>query len=339
MSPVVRAIDLGYGNVKFTRGIDGNGDFMFDMFPSFAPLANKSDLGDGVLTQRDTIIVSVRGVDYEVGRDAKIAAGTERSRVLHEDYIEQPQYMALTLGALKLMAEPVIDILVVGLPVSLYERKKSRLQEILTGVHEVDKAGGLVEVKSVVVVPQPLGGMISYARGDGGMGWSEIMHQSCLTVDVGYFTFDWLFTNGVKNVESKSGAYNTGVSKILQAVAHSVGTNLDIPNYDDLDAVDLGLREGSAKIYGKPHDFAIYQEIVNKIAADSVSTMKNRVGDGRDLDRIVIVGGGAFLYGETVKQSYPRNEVAIINNGIYANVMGYLIIGNDKAKKLKNASA
>ncbi len=86
MSPVVRAIDVGYGNTKYSSLITG-GDIQCGMFPSLAPQASSGpDLASGLMQRRNTVVVEVDGVNYEVGKDARLAQDSTHGRVLDPDY-------------------------------------------------------------------------------------------------------------------------------------------------------------------------------------------------------------------------------------------------------------
>ena len=85
MSPVVRAIDVGYGNTKFTTLVTGS-DIQCGLFPSLAPQASTGpDLAAGLMQRRNTVVVEVEGVKYEVGKDARLAQDASHGRVLDPD--------------------------------------------------------------------------------------------------------------------------------------------------------------------------------------------------------------------------------------------------------------
>ena len=68
MSPVVRAIDVGYGNTKYLSLVTSN-DIQCGIFPSLAPQASSGpDLAAGLMQRRNTVVVEVDGVKYEVGK-------------------------------------------------------------------------------------------------------------------------------------------------------------------------------------------------------------------------------------------------------------------------------
>lgn len=65
------------------------------------------------------------------------AADTFRSTQLHDQGVETPEYLALARGAMGFMKINTIDLLVVGLPVASFQARKSYLERLITGTHEV----------------------------------------------------------------------------------------------------------------------------------------------------------------------------------------------------------
>ncbi len=133
MSPVVRAIDVGYGNTKFTTLVTGS-DIQCGLFPSLAPQASTGpDLAAGLMQRRNTVVVEVEGVKYEVGKDARLAQDASHGRVLDPDYSMTAAHMALIRGAFYYMGQSKIDLLVLGLPVNTFEKYNQQLAERVIG--------------------------------------------------------------------------------------------------------------------------------------------------------------------------------------------------------------
>ena len=132
-TPVIRAVDVGYGNTKYIRNVI-DGIAVADHFPSIVnrPSVNKNSFQES----EDIYQVVVNGNTYEVGPgvDAALEGGV---RIMHDNYIETEDYMALLYGAISQMNVDVIDLLVVGLPVDLMGSKRAILEKILTGTHRV----------------------------------------------------------------------------------------------------------------------------------------------------------------------------------------------------------
>jgi plasmid segregation protein ParM len=99
---IVRAIDLGYRNCKFVERGDGH-RLVCRSFPSVAPIASNRDLSVDRKTRRDTVVVPVGKLLYEVGPDANLAQTPGQTSNLNDMYVFSDQYLALVRGALRLM--------------------------------------------------------------------------------------------------------------------------------------------------------------------------------------------------------------------------------------------
>ena len=87
---VVRAIDVGYGHVKFTDGREADtGDLRTYSIPSQSP-AYKGTIvagGGGVMKRRDTFVIPIADRMYEVGREVHRAlSGRQETEVLDENF-------------------------------------------------------------------------------------------------------------------------------------------------------------------------------------------------------------------------------------------------------------
>lgn len=157
----------------------------------------------------------------KVGKDIAIVSNAYSNRVLNMQYIKSNDYHVLMKGALKAMEVELIDILVLGTPVVNYEEAKPYLIDAWTGVIELDDDLS-VNVKKVIVVPQPLGGFMYYT--EMANNFDEQKKQRNLIVDIGYFTFDWMLIDGMKMM-STCGSYQGGMSLVVNTLANKIGSS------------------------------------------------------------------------------------------------------------------
>ncbi|KAK0039482.1 PRTRC system protein D [Biomphalaria pfeifferi] len=101
MEPVVRAIDVGFGNTKYVTGASG-GKVSLASFPSLGVRSTDDD-NAGVGSKRKTVMVPVGGFFYEVGPEIELGAQRHRSRHQHDGFTETDEYRALMAGALHYM--------------------------------------------------------------------------------------------------------------------------------------------------------------------------------------------------------------------------------------------
>lgn len=322
---IVRAFDLGWGYSKYSHLNQASGELEYSSFPSLAPRYSGVDMSMSILGKRDTVVVDVDGTQYEVGPDAADLDVNDSTRNLNDQYIHTEQYRAVFYGGLHYIGEDVIDLLVVGLPLSNM-RAAAKLKELVVGKHKINSSK-TVEVKDALVLPQPLGGLyycLSLAKERPEFEFLD--EEVNLVIDPGFLTFDFLLSNGEKVIENRSDAYSGGVSKVLRSIAESISTKLNI-RYDNLGALDRGLRRRKLKINGEVENLEEHIKNTRSVLEGSVNYMKNRVGDGSDIDNIILLGGGGHIYKKTIDQFYPKHEVIMLDDGQTANVKGFQLAG------------
>lgn len=328
--PIIRAIDLGWGWTKYSSQDPVSGEMEYKSFPSLAPRHMGLDLSSSVLGQRETVVVSVDGTDYEVGPDAGDLDSNDSTRNLNDQYIHTDQYRAVFLGALHYVGELEIDLLVVGLPLSNMQAA-AKLKEMMIGTHKVNSERTVV-VKDALVLPQPLGGLYYCLSQKDKEEFEFLSEEMNLVIDPGFLTYDFIISNGEKLIESRSSAHPGGVSKILRAIAESVSQKFGI-RYDNLTAIDRGLRRRKIKINGEVESLEEHIRNTKSVLEGSVNFMKNRVGDGSDIDNIILLGGGASVFRRTIEAYYPKHKLIVLEDGQLANVIGFQLAGETYWKK------
>lgn len=324
MNSIIRSIDVGYGTVKYVVADDlPNGRAECKSFPSLAPLAVDFDLSGGTIVKRDTLLVSADGNNYEVGPDVGLALGTHGVRVLHKRFSACPEHLALTRGALAYMSAPRIDLLVVGLPVSLLAAEGQALKQRLEGTHPIspDKS---VEVRKALVLAQPIGGLIAYAQDH--QIYGRFRDQRNLVIDIGFYTADWLLAKGIQPFSRRCGSYAGGMHAILKRIAQAISEDHGL-DFDDLNSLDEGLRTGNLNLFGRHVELRRYLNVTRPIVQEALNAVVNSVGDGRDIDTILVVGGGAQFFSEAIRQRFPSHAVAVSSDPVFYNVRGFQRVG------------
>lgn len=335
MDLIVRAVDVGSGNTKYVTGVVGN-EIRCASFPSVAYPSSGEATHWPASERRKTVSIPIGALFYEVGPDVGLAADSFRARQLHDDYADSPEYMALLRGALSLMRMPHIDLLIVGLPVSLFGLKKASLEKAVVGTHAVG-GGRTVNVARAMAIAQPQGALVHYASEHEKL--ATIGTEQSLVIDPGSRTFDWLVTRGMRLVQKQSNALNRGMSDVLRLLATEISKDIGTP-YRDLDAIDLALRTGKAPlIFQKPYDIKRYLPLAESVAEQAVSTMRQYLETPESLQNIVLVGGGAFLFKKAVKAAFPKHRIHEVKEPMFANVRGFQLAGqNYAATSLPQAS-
>jgi plasmid segregation protein ParM len=355
-SPVVRAIDVGFGLVKLSvRDGDGDGTTIIN-FPSIALPADVSAVRTLGTRRRDTFDVPVNGALYEVGRDVGLAqAGGSFGRDVTDEFYRGAIYEALTKGALRYMAEAGdtrIDLLVLGLPVNQYNDAKRRdyLRDHYQGDIDVGD-GKTVSVAKVVVQAQPMGG---YAAIDehfdelnavitktGGAleplpGGEALDDLAVLMVDPGEHTLDWLLIQqGSINPKASGAASDAGRHRVVRAVQESLGAELGRPlGPAVMPKVNDALRlRTKVKLSGVAHDLDRYEPVIMSVVEDSVNRMIDGLRDAHEIiDLVVLVGGHPERYRDVLSKRFPAIPVFVMPDSMAANVRGFQMIGEALAE-------
>ena len=355
-SPVVRAIDVGFGVVKLSvRDGDGDGTTIIN-FPSIALPADVSAVRTLGTRRRDTFDVPVNGALYEVGRDVGLAqAGGSFGRDVTDEFYRGAIYEALTKGALRYMAEAGdsrIDLLVLGLPVNQYNDAKRRdyLRDHYQGDIDVGD-GKTVSVAKVVVQAQPMGG---YAAVDehfdelnavitktGGAleplpSGDALDDLAVLMVDPGEHTLDWLLIQqGSINPKASGAASDAGRHRVVRAVQESLGAELGRPlGPAVMPKVNDALRlRTKVKLSGVAHDLDRYEPVIMSVVEDSVNRMIDGLRDAHEIiDLVVLVGGHPERYRDVLTKRFPAIPVFVMPDSMAANVRGFQMIGEALAE-------
>lgn len=342
----VRALDVGYGNVKFVRKHSSrNLKPVLDKFPSRAVISNQADISGGMMARRKTVHVDVEGTSYEVGYDVSLAQGTyDETTSLDKEFCKTAPYMARVLGALNYMYDDlgdrkVIDLLVCGLPVTTYFTYRDDMADILTGKFKLPD-GKEVQVERISVIPQPLGAYFNFVYPETVLSGStasndKFKQQSNLVIDPGFFTFDWLASRGMNPNTKRSGSAFRGMSAVIRAMAEDISKKEKVEVNGLVRILDDALREGvTPRIFGQEIDLSLYKERANAVVNEAVNQLVNTVGDGADIDNIMVAGGGADFYIDAIKDRFPRHSVLTSEEPVYANVLGFQKAGLRQIMKI-----
>lgn len=330
---IVRAIDVGYGNTKFTMFHNHGQEIVCASFPSIAPQAAVGpDLSGGVFQKRNTFTIEVDGVRYEVGKDADLARDASYGRILDPAYSLTDTYLALVRGAIAYMGVPHIDVLMLGLPVNTFEQYNQKVAERIRGEHMIPDANGQqrpVQVHEVRVIAQPIGGFFDHSIRNG--IYRRMRDQINLLIDPGYYTLDWVVAHGIKMINARSGAHSGGMSAVLGSMAESIGHELKT-QISDVTAIDNAIRTNTnPRFYGREYEINRFVEIGKAKARQFVAVLANKVGNAVDIDNIILVGGGAQFFRDVIQEKFPNHELSIATEAEYANVRGFQLLGEQHA--------
>lgn len=331
-SPIVKAIDAGFGNIKYAA-IDLDGSVQCGIFPSLTPTkAGGVEPSKRHFPTRNTVIVEVNDVRYEVGKDSRLALGAHFRRVLAKDYWESDSHIALIRGALYYMGAAEIDLLVLGLPLNTFERYRDELETKVAGVHPVPFKGEVktCTIKKVRVLPQPVGSLFEFCGNNG--TYMKMRSQTNLIVDVGFCNLNWVVADGMKMNEARSGATNGGMSASLKVIAKGIAESLDADTRTIL-RIDEAIRKGiNPEFYGKEYDLQNEIKAAQIQVAQDVAIMLSKVGESGDISNIILTGGGAEFFRRSIEKAFPRHTIVTMADSAFANVRGFYRAGQQFAR-------
>lgn len=342
MNMVVRAVDVGYGHVKFTEGYDELGAIVAESFPSQSVISPKSQHQSMVWQQRDTFHIPIGDRLHEVGRGIRFAmSGNQETEVLDRDFCLSDAYRSRLLGALSYMAPRLpkdrIDFLVLGLPLTTYLMHSKALSKLYTGTLQIAN-NKTITVGECVVIEQPVGSYLTYLDQEQiGIDQAPV----ALVVDPGYNTVDWYVCEGFMPNMAVSDAIERGMSAHIRAIAKSLAQSLDtsVPESELVRVVDKAFTQKSdtVQLFGRPVPLTPHLEAGKHVLDEAAQTIRNRVGSGSGIDVILMTGGGALMYQDAIRAKFPNNKIVLLNDPHLANVRGFQAFGESLAASASRA--
>ncbi len=353
-SKIIRAIDAGYGLTKFISKVEADGTLACSHFPSMAVPSDPVTMRSLSIRDRNTIDVEVNGAQYEVGMDVLQAqTGNDVGREIGESWSKSDMYRAVMLGALHYMDTSVIDTLVLGLPVSQYlsEERCNQLAKEYTGSFKLP-AGRSIQIKNVVIRPQPFGGYIDMGnhldlinksiselkKQHSNLAINEVKDATALVedhcvlvVDPGEHTLDWLLVDrGQINTKASGAASDSGRHRIVRDVQRALENDLARQiNPANIPRINEALRTGQPlRLGGQQIDLKQYDTVVAQSVADPISRLIEGLRGLEDrIDLILVVGGHPGIYERALKERFTHTPVVVPTDSLYANLRGFQRMG------------
>lgn len=317
-------IDIGYSNLKVAYGQGDKSRPTTLLRPAGAAPADRFDKRIDGGAHEDYLHVLVDDEPFIAGVPTDRA--TMWTRSLHPDYPTTPSYTALFHAALLLSEMEKVDTLVTGLPVSQFmeESRRQSLAEMMRGQHQVTRKR-TVNVESVRVVPQPVGGFLDYiAQTD-----ADVSDARVLVIDPGFFSVDWVVIANNDLQRQSSGTSTEASSVVLEQAARLMAEDHGSPV--SVEKLENAIRAGKEEVVvlGSRVQIAPYVQDAKKLVApvvvESIRRALRKESDQADL--IVLVGGGATFFREAIVEAFPRRNVAMTDDAVFANARGFYIMG------------
>ncbi len=324
-------LDIGHSAVKVVAHFSGQRTEF--LFPSVVTKAfTISDEAEAHRAARET--VRVKGQDWFTGDTAVIQGGGNALSGLTDNWIETVQHDALFLSALKRLEARGLKVtsdtmIVLGLPAQLYSQQKEKVR---AAFQEQVQA----EYK---VVPQPMGpyqammldpeGLPVKGRSMDGESWG--------VVEVGHYTTDFMLTKHGRWIEKAAGSC-PGMRVAVDAIQRLLAA--DGVNADLLECQEI-LRTKKYNNFGRVIDATHYVRQAARVLVDAVVDNAERLiaEHARQLNGVIVAGGGADFIIETLQERWPHAIMAKDPRMAVAEGFCRLGLGISHARRFKAESA
>jgi len=325
------SVDVGYG---YTKAVSSEGKRT--IFPSVIAPA-RSDILSGVFSQngaghRVSVIRALgrRRNEWLVG---ELAARSHFAVASLSHEKPEDLHDTLLLSAAAMVTSEPIDCCVIGLPLAFYKSQRDHLKRRLEGTSAMvgieSEPLRELAISRIMVVPQGAG--VVFAQPDISDGLAGV-------VDIGQYTVDYLLM-AVKNgnpapLVEYCGSFEAGAYLLHKAVQEEfqrvTGTPLDA--METVEVLDRSLKKKNVVYRGIPIDLSL---CVEQAVADvgrliAQKTLSAWGAKSRFVERVLLAGGGAILFGEAFKREFPVAE--IIKDPLFANAKGYLVAAKGGGK-------
>jgi plasmid segregation protein ParM len=306
-------VDIGYSNVKIATR------FNVHTFPSIVGNLEKFRFSANGHNRR--VLLEPPAI---VGEEAENVS-THSLREEGRDWIHGQTWYTLFVAALSevMQTDGVVDVCV-GLPVAFYDDHE-QVTARLRREHTFQRQGlapQTVTVRQVYSVPQPAGTLMDYYL-DGG----RIVNQAGALgfngiLDIGGKTVNYLTVSKLTEVPHRTKGRNLGVWKTITALRDYL--NIKYHGLDNLrDNQLMAALINKAIFYdGETVNLtAFVEEQLNLLAQEIISEARQVWSAGKDLQSILLTGGGGLLLAPYLTAAYPR--LHLVHEPVTANARGY----------------
>jgi plasmid segregation protein ParM len=227
-----------------------------------------------------------------------------------------------------------IDLLVVGLPMSQYysrtgkrsEMVEKKIASLMTPVTPVGLTPQPPRIREVRVVPQGRSALVDHMFGWDLKELGEYMDRTAI-IDIGGRTTDLAYIlRGETNDPNNSGSLQIGVLNVLAQLNGVLMAHFNRSKEYPPQVLDRALRERRLLVNQVNEDVGEQvDEAVATVAGRLIEEIRSRIVDADIADKILLVGGGASVFGAVLRKAYPNAIVPV--DPSWANVRGFWKLG------------
>ena len=213
--------------------------------------------------------------------------------------------------------------LVAGRPVAWYG-DRGTLETALRGYHHAEVNGELAvyNVTDAKIVPQPFGTLFGVILDEEGalLDPDGLRDGQVAILDVGMYTSDYAVSDALHYVEERSGSIPYAMSNVYgllqKRLSYRYGRELTLEEAEET-AKERGFRD-----WGEWEAVDDYVEAaLEQVAERVVGEAQTLWGDGRDLDTVLVTGGGGAAMFEAVRARFPQAQ--LVEAAQTANARGF----------------
>lgn len=313
----VVGIDIGYG---YTKAVSDNGEIRFQSVTGPAVRIKFRDelhRNDG----QGGNVYNLNGRSFFVGNWALLQSPF--TNVLRaRERTDTEHLLRLFIAALHKLGIADKVKIVTGLPVAWYD-DHTRIEAELGKRHifSVDDRRYAIEVEAIYVIPQPIGSFFYLMLDDSGkLVRAELGRARVAVIDIGMYTTDYCLVDHLRYVERSSGSIAVGMGRVYDLVGDALREFYDLEL--ELHQIDRAVRENLFRVNGTELAIEyIAEPAIKEVSERIIGKARELWGNARDVDRIILTGGGAIALRKRFTELYP--QLILAQPADIANARGF----------------
>jgi plasmid segregation protein ParM len=340
---MILAPDIGYSNLNIAYGEFDSDTPLLKMIPA---TATPSSLITRSLTQlRKTdesfFSVDVNGEKWTVGIPAnKIQNFT---RQLHGEFTGTNEWLAMLKASLVASGVDTIELLILGLPTEQFydDKRKDIITRLASGKHIINSSMTKI-VENVLILPQPAGAWMDLISSSDISYVKKLQKGKILVIDPGYFSVDSALFSGGEFFNKSSTSSLWAVSRILEEVDERIATHHG--GNAGVEKLEIAIKnqDKTVMVHGTEVEIdTIVKESSKHVSELALSEiLKSLRSEAKNIDIILLAGGGANFYKESVNKFFPNSQVVVADDHVNSIAKGFWHYGkanfNDLISATKN---
>lgn len=228
--------------------------------------------------------------------------------------------------------------IVSGMPISLFYatnnkrndetigRKQENLEKtVVTPLYNAEP----IAIKNVSMLAEGVGAYLDFILNDKGEFVSGSEEEVVSIIDIGDGTTDIVTLRDVTVVDfDRTASQNIGVSDVKNEVRKILERDYNVTDETDFRINKMlynRVYRVSGRDFSQDQIIAILTEAVSNVLVRLTAFVKKTLSRSSDIDRILVVGGGATIYGPEIRALFP--QAVDIEEPQLANARGFAKLG------------